>query len=80
VQRAPWPSFDPALCVDAELEIPVQVNGKVRGRVKVPADATEAVVIAAALADEGVKRHVEGKPVIKQQYVAGRILTIVVKG
>jgi leucyl-tRNA synthetase len=79
-QRAPWPSFDPALCVDAELEIPVQVNGKVRGRVKVPADAAEAAVIAAALADEGVKKHVEGKPVIKQQYVAGRILTIVVKG
>jgi leucyl-tRNA synthetase len=79
-QRAPWPSFDPALCVDAELEIPVQVNGKVRGRVKVPADASEATVIAAALADEGVKKHVEGKPVVKQQYVTGRILTIVVKG
>jgi leucyl-tRNA synthetase len=80
VQRAPWPSHDPALCVDAVLEIPVQVNGKVRGRVKVAADATEAEVIAAALSDEGVKRHLEGKPVVKQQYVAGRILTIVVRG
>jgi leucyl-tRNA synthetase len=58
----------------------VQVNGKVRGRVKVAADATEAEVIAAALSDEGVKRHLEGKPVVKQQYVAGRILTIVVRG
>jgi leucyl-tRNA synthetase len=48
--------------------------------VKVPADASEATVIAAALADEGVKKHVEGKPVVKQQYVTGRILTIVVKG
>ncbi|MFO0711940.1 MAG: leucine--tRNA ligase [Sandaracinus sp.] len=80
VQRAPWPAYDAALCVDAELEIPVQVNGKVRGRVKVPADAAEAAVVAAALADEGVKKHLEGKQLVKQQYVAGRILTIVVKG
>ncbi|MBX7193740.1 MAG: leucine--tRNA ligase [Sandaracinaceae bacterium] len=80
VQRAPWPAYDAALCVDAELEIPVQVNGKVRGRVKVPADAAEAAVVAAALADEGVKKLLEGKQLVKQQYVAGRILTIVVKG
>ncbi len=80
IQRVPWPSFDPALCVDSELEIPVQVNGKIRGRVKVPADASEATVIAAAMADEGVKRHVDGKPLVKQQYVTGRILTLVVKG
>ena len=80
VQRVAWPSFDPALCVDSELEIPVQVNGKIRGRVKVPADASEATVIAAAMADEGVKKHVDGKPLVKQQYVTGRILTLVVKG
>ncbi|MBN8613626.1 MAG: leucine--tRNA ligase [Deltaproteobacteria bacterium] len=80
VQRVAWPSFDPALCVDSELEIPVQVNGKIRGRVKVPADASEAAVIAAAMADEGVKKHVDGKPLVKQQYVTGRILTLVVKG
>jgi leucyl-tRNA synthetase len=79
IQRVPWPAYDPALCVDAELEIPVQVNGKVRGRVKVPADAPEAVVVAAAMADENVRKHTDGKQVLKQQYVAGRILTIVVK-
>ncbi|GAB4212199.1 MAG: leucine--tRNA ligase [Sandaracinaceae bacterium] len=80
IQRVRWPSFDPALCVDAELEIPVQINGKVRGRVKVPADASEGAVVAAAMADENVRKHTDGKKIVKQQYVAGRILTIVVSG
>jgi leucyl-tRNA synthetase len=79
VQRAPWPMFDPSLCVDEEVEIPVQVNGKVRARVKVATGADEASVIEAAMADENVKKHLEGKELIKRQYVAGRILTLVVK-
>ncbi len=79
IQRVPWPSFDPALCVEAEVEIPVQVNGKVRGRVKVAAEATEAAVMEAALADEGVQKHLAGKEIVKKTYVSGRILTIVVK-
>ena len=56
------------------------VNGKIRGRVKVAADADEATVVAAALAEENVKKNVEGKELVKRQYVAGRILTLVVKG
>ena len=80
IQRVSWPTFDAALCVDAELEIPVQVNGKVRGRVKVPAGASEEEVVTQAMADENVRKHTDGKEVIKKQYVAGRILTIVVKG
>ena len=79
VQRAPWPSFDPERCAESEVEIPVQVNGKVRGRVRVAAAATEDVVVAAALADDNVKKHVEGKEMVKRHYVAGRILTLVVK-
>ncbi|AKF06562.1 leucine--tRNA ligase [Sandaracinus amylolyticus] len=79
VQRAPWPQFDPAKCVDAEIEVPVQVNGKVRGRVKVAADASADVVVAAAKADEAVAKWLEGKQLVKEQYVPGRILTIVVK-
>jgi leucyl-tRNA synthetase len=79
IQRAPWPSYDPALCVDSEVEIPVQVNGKVRGRVKVAAEADEATVVEAALADEGVQKHVAGKEIVKKTYVKGRILTIVIK-
>ncbi len=79
VQRAPWPTFDPALCEEPEVEIPIQVNGKVRGRVKVPSGADQALVVERAMADENVKKHLEGKELIKQQYVAGRILTLVVK-
>ena len=79
VQRAPWPAYDPALCEEPEVEIPVQVNGKVRGRVKVAAAADEAAVLAAALAEENVQKHLEGKELVKKQYVPGRILTLVVK-
>ena len=79
VQRAPWPTFDPALCEEPEVEIPVQVNGKVRGRVKVPTGADEATVVAAAMNEENVRKNLEGKELIKKQYVAGRILTLVVK-
>ncbi|UJR80828.1 leucine--tRNA ligase [Sandaracinus amylolyticus] len=79
VQRAAWPQFDPAKCVDEEIEVPVQVNGKVRGRVKVAADASAGSVVAAAKADEAVAKWLEGKQIVKEQYVPGRILTIVVK-
>jgi leucyl-tRNA synthetase len=79
IQRAPWPSYDPELCVDLEVEIPVQINGKVRGRLKVASDASEGLVIATAGADPTIARHLEGKTVVKQQYVPGRILTVVVK-
>src|SRR5690606_23006601 len=51
IQAAPWPSFDPALCEEEVIEVPVQVNGKVRGRVRVAKDADEATVSAAAHAD-----------------------------
>jgi leucyl-tRNA synthetase len=78
VQRVPWPTFDPAMLADAELEIPVQVNGKVRGRVRVAADAAEVDVLAAARAEPGVAQHLGGKPEKKATYVRGRIVTFVV--
>jgi len=55
------------------------VNGKLRGRVVVPADATEETVIARALADEKVKAAIAGKQVVKNIYVPGKLLNIVVK-
>jgi leucyl-tRNA synthetase len=57
----------------------VQVNGKLRGRVLVSADATEETVIARALADEKVKAAIAGKQVVKNIYVPGKLLNIVVK-
>ena len=79
IQHVPWPSFDPALCEDPEVEIPVQINGKVRGRVKVAADAGEDAVFAAAEKDENVQKHLAGKSLVKRQYVPGRIVVLVVK-
>lgn len=74
----PWPPYDERLCVDAEIEIPVQVNGKVRGKVRLPPNATEDQVTEAALKDENVKKHIEGKSIRKVVYVQGRILNVIV--
>jgi leucyl-tRNA synthetase len=74
----PWPVFDPSLCVDDEVEIPVQVNGKVRGKVRLPPDSTEETVREAALKDENVRKHLTGKAIRKVVYVRGRILNVIV--
>ena len=58
---APWPKFDPALLVESEIEIPVQVNGKLRDVIKVPADADNATIEAAAKASEKVQPFIAGK-------------------
>jgi len=77
--RAPWPKYDAALAKEEEIEIPVQINGKLRSRVVVPADATEDFVIERALADDKVKSAVAGKQIVKKLYVPGRLVNIVVK-
>jgi leucyl-tRNA synthetase len=76
---AAWPEHDEALCVDDTVELPVQVNGKVRGRVVLAKEATADDARAAALADRGVQASIEGKQVVKMIYVAGRVLNLVVK-
>jgi leucyl-tRNA synthetase len=77
--RAPWPKYDPALAKEEEIEIPVQVNGKLRGKVVVPADAEENFVIERALADEKVKVSISGKQIVKKIYVPGKMVNLVVK-
>jgi leucyl-tRNA synthetase len=79
VTLAAWPAHDEALCVDDSIEVPLQVNGKVRGRVVLAKDATEDDARAAALADRGVQTSLEGKKIVKVIYVAGRVLNLVVK-
>ncbi|HEX7601639.1 MAG TPA: leucine--tRNA ligase, partial [Polyangiaceae bacterium] len=74
----PWPTYDETLCVDDVIEMAVQVNGKVRGRVTLPRAAPEADARAAALAAEGVGPHLEGKQVKKFIYVPGKIINFVV--
>jgi leucyl-tRNA synthetase len=74
----PWPTYDEALCVDDVLEIPVQVNGKVRGRVMLAKAASEEEARAAAFALETVATFANGKQLKKFIYVAGKIVNIVV--
>jgi len=73
-----WPEVDKGALVQDIVEIVVQVNGKLRGRVSVPVSAEEAVVREAALADEHVRKFVDGKPVRKVIVVPGKLVNVVV--
>ena len=75
----PWPTFDPARLVEATVEIPVQVNGKLRGRVTVPADADADAIVAAALADARIAELTAGKTIVKKIVVPGKLVNLVVK-
>jgi leucyl-tRNA synthetase len=75
-----WPAADPALLKADVLEIPVQVNGKVRGKISVPAEAQESEVIEIAKADSNVGKHLAGQSVKRAIYVRGRIVNFVVGG
>ena len=77
--KAPWPKFDAELAKEEELEIPVQINGKLRSRIVVPADAAEAAVLEGVMADDKVKVAIAGKQIVKKIYVAGKLVNIVVK-
>ena len=74
---ARWPAFDPAKIVEDAIEVAVQVNGKLRGRVIVPIGATEADVKRAALANDDVARHLAGGTVQKAIYVPDKLLNLV---
>ncbi|WP_115685630.1 leucine--tRNA ligase [Corynebacterium senegalense] len=75
----PFPTFDEALLVDDTVEIPVQINGKVRARVRVAADASREDMEAAALSDGRIAELIEGKNVVKVIAVPGRMVNLVVK-
>jgi leucyl-tRNA synthetase len=75
---ARWPQFDAALTIEEKAVIVVQVNGKVRGRIEVPRDASEESVIAAAQADAAVKAQIDGKPIRRHVVVPGRLVNLVV--
>ncbi len=74
-----WPSYDPALLVEDTVEVPVQINGKVRAKIIVPANSDAAALEAAARADETVQKNLDGKTVLKVVAVPGRLLNFVVK-
>ncbi|HDZ20760.1 hypothetical protein LCGC14_0525220 [marine sediment metagenome] len=74
-----WPAYDESLLVEDTVEWPVQVNGKVRGRITAPAGATDEDVVAVALTNPNVAAAVEGKAIVKTIVVPGRLVSIVVK-
>ena len=76
---ARWPSFDEAKCVDSTVEIVVQINGKIRARLSVPANIESDEAIALAKKDEGIAAALEGKNIIKEIYVKGKLVNIVAK-
>jgi leucyl-tRNA synthetase len=76
---APWPQPDPRFLVADSVELAVQINGKVRDRVVVPADAAAADVLAAAKALPGVSKYLEGQALVKEVVVPGRLVSLVVK-
>ena len=74
-----WPEYDEEKTKDATIKMGVQVNGKVRGTIEVDAGASKEEVLAAGKAQENVSRFLEGKTIVKEIYVPGKILNIVVK-
>jgi leucyl-tRNA synthetase len=75
---ATWPTFNADVAKADEIVVPVQVNGKVRARLTVPAEASEAELEQLALADPAVKAHIQGKTVKKVVVAKGRLVSIVV--
>ncbi len=79
INETPWPVYDETKTIDDEIEIPVQLNGKVKAVVLVAKDASEEEVKAVVANNEAVLKALEGKTVVKEIYVKGRIYNIVVK-
>jgi leucyl-tRNA synthetase len=79
LSAAAWPAFDAEVAKADEIVVPVQINGKVRSRLTVAAEATEAELEAAALADPAVTAHTQGKTIKKVVVVKGKLVSLVVQ-
>ena len=74
-----WPTFDPKALVKDEVEIAIQINGKIKNRINVASDLDEEGIKAAALNDDVIKQNTEGKTIVKVIVIKGRLVNIVVK-
>ena len=74
----PWPAYDPALVVEEEFDLVVQVNGRVRATIRVPADINEADARSRALVESNVVKYLEGRKPKKVVFVPGKLISIVV--
>ncbi|HTI49379.1 MAG TPA: class I tRNA ligase family protein, partial [Planctomycetaceae bacterium] len=75
----PWPVYDPQLLVESEIEIPVQINGKLRGKVRIPAGSDQSAALEVAQADQRVAEQLANKQIVKVIFVPDRLLNLVVK-
>jgi leucyl-tRNA synthetase len=80
VLDTPWPKVDELALVKSEIELMVQVNGKLRGKIEVAADADNATILAAAKAQDGVLKFIDGLEMVKEIVIPGRLVNLVVKG
>ena len=79
LNEAEWPSWDEEKTIDDVIELPVQISGKVRGKIVMPKDADVETARGLAMADENISKYIEGKTIVKEIYVPGKIYNIVVK-
>ena len=79
IHQQRWPTWDEAVLVEDTVELPVQVNGKLRARITLPAGSNEEAIKAAALADSQVQRNLEGKQIVKIMVPRGQLVSIVVR-
>jgi leucyl-tRNA synthetase len=79
IHQQQWPTWDEAMLVEETVEIPVQVNGRVRGRITIDANADEASIRTAALEEPNVQRHIEGKEIVKIIVPNKKLVSIVVR-
>ena len=79
LSAAAWPAYDPVIAQSSEVVVPVQVNGKLRSRLTVPADVTEEALRALALADAAVRVHTAGRTVVKVIVAKGKLVNVVAK-
>ena len=76
---AEWPTWDEAKTMDSTVEIAVQICGKLKGTIRIAADADKDAAIAAAKADEKIAAQLEGKTLVKEIYVPGKIVNFVAR-
>jgi leucyl-tRNA synthetase len=79
VHEQEWPDFEPELCTFDEIEIALQVNGKIKGRITVESGADKNTLLAAAKADEAISAAIAGKEIVKEIVVTDKLVNIVVK-
>jgi leucyl-tRNA synthetase len=75
----PWPTYDESLLVEATIELPVQINGKVRGKIIAPADADQPTALSLAKADAKIAEQLAGKTIVMEKYVPGRLVSFAIK-